>query len=60
MLQQSLEAIAVLQGRVRRVHLQTHLTQAEILDPDQIRKYDELRGYAQTANSTHQAHPKHH
>jgi Spy/CpxP family protein refolding chaperone len=59
-LQQSLEAIASMQGRIRQVHLQTHLVQAEILDAEQIRKYDELRGYTQTANSTHHGHPQQH
>lgn len=59
-LQHSLEAIAVLQGRVRQVHLQTHLAQAEILDPEQIRKYDDLRGYAQLGDSPHHGHPQHH
>jgi Spy/CpxP family protein refolding chaperone len=59
-LQQTLEAIALLQGKVRQVHLQTHLVQAEILDAEQIRKYDELRGYARIANSPHQGHPQQH
>lgn len=60
-LQQSLQAIALLQGRIRQVHLQTHLAQAEILDAEQIRKYDELRGYAESsAHSTHHMHPQQH
>lgn len=59
-LQQALEAIALLQGKVRQVHLQTHLVQAEILDAKQIRKYDELRGYAQSADSTRPGHPHQH
>lgn len=59
-LQQSLEAIALLQGRIRQVHLQTHLAQAEILDSEQIRKYDELRGYAKSTDSTHHMHLQQH
>jgi hypothetical protein len=59
-LQQSLAAIASLQGRIRQVHLQTHLVQAETLDAEQIRRYDELRGYAEAGNSTRQVHPQHH
>lgn len=59
-LQQTVDAIALLQGKVRQVHLQTHLVQAEIIGAEQIRKYDQLRGYAQTANSTHQGHPQQH
>ncbi|MEO5699329.1 MAG: hypothetical protein ABIS17_10250 [Casimicrobiaceae bacterium] len=59
-LHHSSEAIGLLQGKVRQVHLQTHLAQAEILDPEQIRKYDELRGYTQAANADHHVHPKPH
>jgi Spy/CpxP family protein refolding chaperone len=59
-LQRALEAIALMQGKVRQVHLQTHLIQAEILDAEQIRKYDELRGYAQATSSTHHGHPQQH
>ena len=59
-LERSLEAIGLLQGRIRQVHLRTHLAQAEILDAEQIRKYDELRGYATTANSPKHVHPQQH
>ncbi len=59
-LRHSLEAIGLLQGRVRQVHLQTHLAQAKILDAGQIRKYDHLRGYADAASSTQHTHPQHH
>ena len=59
-LQQSLEAIASLQGRIRQVHLQTHLAQVETLLPEQIRTYDELRGYSKAENSAHPAHPQQH
>ena len=51
-LQQSLQAIASLRGRIRQVHLPTHLVQAEILNADQIDKYDERRGYTRSGNST--------
>ena len=59
-LERSLESIGLLQGRIRQVHLRTHLAQAEILDAEQIRKYDELRGYAATANSPKHVHPRQH
>jgi hypothetical protein len=59
-LQQALEAIAVLQGKVRQVHLQTHLVQAEILNPEQIHRYDELRGYTKAANSPQHEHTQRH
>ena len=57
-LERSLEAIGLLQGRIRQVHLRTHLAQAEILDAEQIRKYDELRGYDATSNSPKHVHPQ--
>ena len=58
-LQRSLAAIASLQGRIWQVHLRSHLVQAEILDAEQIRRYDELRGYAEVGNSARQVHPQH-
>ncbi len=44
-LQSVLETIAGLQGRLRRVHLEAHLAQKDILTPEQVRRYDGLRGY---------------
>ncbi len=44
-----IEALAVLighlNGRLRSVHLRTHLTMRVLLSPDQIAAYAELRGY---------------
>jgi Spy/CpxP family protein refolding chaperone len=37
--------IGRLQGDLRVVHLQAHLEMRRLLSPDQIKKYDELRGY---------------
>lgn len=39
------EAIGVLQGRLRAVHLAAHLEMRAILTPPQIAAYDALRGY---------------
>jgi Spy/CpxP family protein refolding chaperone len=38
--------IARLQGNLRAAHLAAHLEMRRILSPAQIKKYDELRGYA--------------
>lgn len=38
--------IAALQGEIRDVHLRTHLTQAALLNAEQIAAYYRLRGYA--------------
>ena len=40
-------AIAELQGRLRLVHLGAHLETRTLLNPDQIARYEELRGYGQ-------------
>lgn len=36
---------ARLEGELRRTHLQAHLDMLEVLEPGQIRRYNELRGY---------------
>jgi hypothetical protein len=38
-------AIATLQGELRAVHLEAHLAQHALLTPEQITRYDVLRGY---------------
>ena len=38
--------IASLEGSLRSLHLEAHLRMVEILTPEQISRYDELRGYA--------------
>ena len=38
-------AIGAFQGELRAVHLKYHLTTADLLSPDQMRRYAELRGY---------------
>ncbi|MFO7324138.1 MAG: hypothetical protein DIU62_000350 [Pseudomonadota bacterium] len=45
----SLAAMGELQARLRGVHLEAHLTQAGILDPEQMVRYAELRGYRHAA-----------
>lgn len=38
--------IAELQGALRAAHLAAHLDMRRLLSPQQVKKYDELRGYA--------------
>lgn len=59
-LRRSLEAIGLLQGRLRLVHLQTHLAQAKILDAEQTRKYEQLRGYGDDATPAHHLYSQYH
>ena len=40
------KAVAVLQGDYRLSHLETHRRMREILTAEQVRRYDELRGYS--------------
>jgi Spy/CpxP family protein refolding chaperone len=44
-LEAALARIAALQARVRAAHLEAHLSQAQILEPAQMARYAELRGY---------------
>src|SRR6266700_1438971 len=44
-LRSQLDAIAILQGHLRAVHLETHLAQRSLLTREQISRYDALRGY---------------
>jgi hypothetical protein len=39
-------AIAALQGRLRAVHLSAHLETRALLNPAQIARYEQLRGYS--------------
>lgn len=42
--------IAVLNGRLRDVHLSAHLAMKRVLTPDQIKMYDAMRGYGGKVN----------
>ena len=44
-LESALLEIAKIRARLRYVHLEAHLRQKNLLRPEQIRRYDELRGY---------------
>lgn len=39
-------AIGTTQGRLRAAHLRYHLAMMDVLTPDQVRRYGELRGYS--------------
>jgi len=41
-----LQAIAKLQAELRAVHLEAHIAQRTLLRPEQIARYDALRGYS--------------
>jgi Spy/CpxP family protein refolding chaperone len=52
-LQHQTAVIAELQGRLRATHLAAHLTTRDVLTPQQIERYDELRGYAGEHDPAH-------
>ena len=45
------ERVGVLQARLRAEHLNTHLAQAALLNPEQVRRYSELRGYSAASDA---------
>jgi len=46
-------AIGATQGALRATHLKYHLAMMEVLTPEQIRRYGELRGYNAAAAAGH-------
>lgn len=54
-LREALHEIGRLQAELRGTHLRAHLAMRELLDEEQIARYDELRGYAQGEG----VHPHH-
>jgi Spy/CpxP family protein refolding chaperone len=44
-LDQLVTEIGTMQGQLRAVHLRAHLAQRALLTPEQLRRYDTLRGY---------------
>ena len=49
-------AIGELQGRLRSVHLSAHLETRAVLNPDQIARYEQLRGYREPAEMPKRHH----
>ena len=45
--------IGQLQGRLRATHLSAHLATRALLTPEQVKRYDHLRGYAQGSHHEH-------
>jgi Spy/CpxP family protein refolding chaperone len=50
-LRRQVQKIASLQGELRATHLETHLAQRAVLTPEQIARYNALRGYGASAGS---------
>jgi Spy/CpxP family protein refolding chaperone len=59
-LQALTKQIAQLQGDLRLAHLQAHVEMKRVLSPEQINKYDALRGYVtQAGPGPHSGHHRH-
>ena len=57
-LAEATNAIGRTQGELRGTHLRYHLLAVELLTPDQLRRYAELRGYSDSeSGQMHQKHP---
>lgn len=50
---EGVDAIAAAQAALRTAHLKYHLATVEVLTPDQVARYGELRGYAGGATEPH-------
>ena len=59
-LSDALTGIGALQARLRNVHLQAHLDQTRLLTPEQIARYNALRGYGNGSGGTHTGHGHRH
>lgn len=47
------EAIGLTQARLRAAHLKYHLSMLDVLTPEQVKRYGELRGYGGAAPAGH-------
>jgi Spy/CpxP family protein refolding chaperone len=56
LLASTMARIGQLQGQFRDAHLEAHITQAAILTPEQIAKYQHLRGYDGETEPMHHHH----
>ena len=52
-LQATTTAIGSTQGALRGAHLRYHLSTLEVLTPEQVRRYGELRGYGASGGHGH-------
>ena len=59
-LKAQLQEIGVLHAELRRIHLETHIAQKAILSPEQIARYNRLRGYDAPAPDADRAHGHRH
>jgi len=56
-LQATTQSIGITQAALRAAHLKYHLSTADILTPEQVARYNELRGYKSEEAQGHGHHP---
>ncbi|MEP0914321.1 Spy/CpxP family protein refolding chaperone [Leptolyngbya sp. GB1-A1] len=59
-IEEQTQELAMLYGQYRVIHLQPHLEVQRLLSPEQIAKYDELRGYSDASVQPTPNSPAHH
>ncbi|MFZ1068315.1 MAG: hypothetical protein WAN42_22685, partial [Pseudolabrys sp.] len=55
-LEEATQRIGTTQAALRAAHLKYHLSTVEILSPEQVARYNELRGYQSDANPRQHHH----
>lgn len=55
-LTEMIKSVADVQGALRAAHLRYHLDMVQVLTPEQIRRYSQLRGYAGSAGISLRSH----
>lgn len=58
-LKDQVSRLSMLQGELRTVHLAAHLEIEDLLSQDQLKAYNDLRGYADQAGGEHRHHSEH-
>ena len=58
-LSSSMARIGKLQAQVRQAHLDAHLEQTVLLSPEQIKQYNQLRGYGPTSDNENHEQRRH-
>ncbi|MBL6078148.1 hypothetical protein JMJ56_09030 [Belnapia sp. T18] len=58
-LEAATDAVGMTQGRLRAAHLCYHLVMMDVLTPDQLRRYGELRGYGTMGGHGQHGHGAH-
>lgn len=59
-IEEQTQQLAMLYGQYRAIHLRPHLEVQQLLSPEQIAKYDELRGYRDSSIQPTPHSPVHH